>query len=192
MICRLPLSGGIETYFPQGEMTFDKFHVMKMVGEAVNEVRIEEQKSCPELKRSKYMWLKNEGNLKLEQKDTLNRLKDLNLQTGRAYRLKLAIQEFWSVPQLVADVFLREWMDWATRSQLYPMMSLGKTIKQHQEGILRWFHSKMTNDLWEGINGRVQAAKREARGYRNVENLKTIVYMTANKLRMPELAARRA
>lgn len=120
------------------------------------------------------------------------RLKDSNLQTGRAYRLKLAMQEFWTTPHIFADVYLREWMVWALRSQLTPMVELAKTIKKHEEGILRWFHSKMTNGLLEGINGLVQAAKRRARGYRNVENLIAMVYMTANKLRMPVLGARRA
>jgi transposase len=183
---------GIQEYFPKAEITFDKFHVMKLVGEAVDEVRIQEQKERPELKKTKYVWLKNEVNLKAEQKETLYRLKDTNLLTGRAYRLKLAFQEFWSKPHIFADVFLREWIGWATRSQLQPMVSLAKTMKQHEEGILRWFHSKMTNGLLEGINGLVQAAKRRARGYRNVENLIAMVYMTANKLRLPVLAARRA
>jgi transposase len=72
------------------------------------------------------------------------------------------------------------------------MVGLARTIKQHEEGIFRWFHSKMTNGLLEGINSLVQAAKRRARGYRNVENLIAMVYMTANKLRLSTLAARRA
>lgn len=183
---------GVEEYFPDAAITFDKFHYMKLVNEAVDEVRKEEQKQAPELKRTKYIWLKNENNLKKEQKDTLTKLKDSNLQTGRAYRLKLAMQEFWSTPHIFADVHLNEWMSWARRSQLPSMISVAKTLKQHQEGILRWFHSKMTNGLLEGINGLVQAAKRRARGYRNVENLIAMVYMTANKLRLPMLAARRA
>lgn len=183
---------GIEDYFPDAAITFDKFHVMKLVNEAVDDVRIAEQKQTPELKHTKYIWLKNESNLKAEQKETLTRLKDSNLQTGRAYRLKLAMQDFWSVPHIFADVYLREWIGWATRSQLTPMVSLAKTLKQHEEGILRWFHSKLTNGLLEGINGLVQAAKRRARGYRNVENLIAMVYMTANKLRLPTLGARRA
>ncbi|MBG9791005.1 transposase, partial [Paenibacillus dendritiformis] len=59
---------------------------------------------------------------------------------------------------MYADLFLREWIGWAIRSQLPPMVSLARTIRQHEEGILRWFHSKMTNGLLEGINGLVQAA----------------------------------
>lgn len=182
---------GIEEQFPAAEITFDKFHVMKMVNEAVDDVRKAEQKEAPQLKRTKYLWLKNESNLKADQKEELQSLKDSNLKTGKAYRLKLAIQDLWTTPHLLADVYLREWMNWAKRSQLQPMIDLAKTVKQHEEGILRWFHTKMTNGLLEGINGLVQAAKRRARGYRNVENLIAMVYMTANKLRMPSLAARR-
>uniref|UniRef100_UPI003898EEA7 transposase n=1 Tax=Paenibacillus profundus TaxID=1173085 RepID=UPI003898EEA7 len=58
---------GIEEYFPDAEITFDKFHVMKLLGEAVDEVRIQEQKHTPELKHTKYIWLKNEVNLKAAQ-----------------------------------------------------------------------------------------------------------------------------
>lgn len=183
---------GVEAYLPDAQITFDKFHVMKLVGEAVDEVRIGEQKQEPELKRTKYIWLKNETNLKTEQKETLLRLKDSNLQTGRAYRLRLALQDLWTTRHILADVYLREWIGWATRSKLAPMVKLAKTIKQHEEGILRWFHSRMTNGLLEGINGLVQAAKRKARGYRNVQNLIAMVYMTANKLRIPALSARRS
>jgi transposase len=80
----------------------------------------------------------------------------------------------------------------ARRSQLEPMKDLAKTVKKHEEGILRWFHSRMTNGRLEGLNGLVQAANRKARGYRNVQNLITMVYMTANKLRLPILSARRS
>nr|WP_268618794.1 transposase [Paenibacillus alginolyticus] len=113
----------------------------------MDEVRIGEQIQEPELKRTKYIWLKNETNLNAEQKETLLRLRDSNLQTGRAYRLRLALQDLWTTPHILADVYLREWIGWATRSKLVPMLHLAKTIKQHAEGILRWFHSRMTNGL---------------------------------------------
>ncbi|WHX48530.1 transposase [Paenibacillus woosongensis] len=156
---------GIETFFPKAEITFDKFHVMKLANEAVDEVRKNEQKKQPELKHTKYIWLKNESNLNDTQRETLLRLKDQHLNTGHAYRLKLALQNFWSEPHIFADIYLGEWMSWAKRSKLEPMIKLATTIKQHEEGVLRWFHSKMTNGFLEGLNGLVQAAKRKARGY---------------------------
>ncbi|MDQ8739516.1 ISL3 family transposase, partial [Paenibacillus sp. LHD-38] len=92
---------GIEEQFPSAEITFDKFHVMKMVNEAVDDVRKAEQKEAPQLKRTKYLWLKNESNLKAEQKEELQSLKDSNLKTGRAYQLKLAMQDLWITPHLL-------------------------------------------------------------------------------------------
>ncbi|WP_239004732.1 ISL3 family transposase [Paenibacillus tepidiphilus] len=182
---------GIEASFPQAEIIFDKFHVMKLVGEAVDQVRIQEQKQAPELKKTKYIWLKNEDKLTSEQRETLERLKDGNLQTGRAYRLKLALQDLWQVRHVYADLYLKEWLGWAERSQVEPIMKVAQTVKKHRSGILRWFHSRLTNGLLEGINGLVQAAKHRARSYRNVENLIAMVYMTANKTKLPALAARR-
>jgi transposase len=50
---------GVEKNFPDAELTFDKFHIMKVVNEAVEQFRRDEQKKHPELARSRYVWLKN-------------------------------------------------------------------------------------------------------------------------------------
>ncbi|MDC3418677.1 transposase, partial [Aquibacillus salsiterrae] len=80
------------------------------------------------------------------------------------------------------ELYFDEWYDWAIRSQLEPMIKLAKSLKKHKRGILRWFVTKMTNGLLEGINGLVQAAKRKARGYRTVDNFIAMIYATVNKL----------
>jgi transposase len=54
---------GVEETFPQAPLTFDKFHVMKIINQAVDEVRRQEPPACAELKRSRYIWLKNQDNL---------------------------------------------------------------------------------------------------------------------------------
>ncbi|MGM1050572.1 MAG: transposase [Bacillota bacterium] len=80
------LQGDRPEQFPIAEITFNKFHIMKMVNEAMNEVRKAEQKEEPEFIRNKYLWLWNETNLKREQKEKLQGLKYRNLKTGRTYR----------------------------------------------------------------------------------------------------------
>jgi transposase len=112
----------------------------------------------------------------------MEKLKDLNLKTGKAYRLKLALQDLWTLPTLFADVYFREWYKWAVRSQLTPMIKVACSLKKHEEGIIRWFFTRMTNGLLEGINSLVQASKRKARGYRTVKNFVAMIYATANKL----------
>lgn len=63
------------------------------------------------------------------------------------------------------------------------MVQVARTIRAHWAGVLRWFTSRLTNGVLEGINSLIQAAKAKARGYRTVENLITIAYLLVGKLR---------
>ena len=54
---------GVSENLTEAEITFDKFHVMKLIGDAVDKVRRDETKSRPELKGSHYLWLKNDAKL---------------------------------------------------------------------------------------------------------------------------------
>ena len=175
---------GVENHFPQAHLTFDKFHIMKIVNEAVDEVRRQEQKQRPELKCTRYIWLKNPENLKPSQKTALDDLKlsKLNLKTSRAYHIRLNFQQLFEQPADQAEAFLKKWYFWATHSRLEPIKQAAYTIKRHWDGILRWFVTRISNGLLEGLNSLVQAAKARARGYRTVRNLSTMIYLIAGKL----------
>ena len=54
---------GVSENLTEAEITCDKFHVMKLIGDAVDRVRHDETKSRPELKGSRYLWLKNDAKL---------------------------------------------------------------------------------------------------------------------------------
>jgi len=176
---------GLKHHLPQAQLTFDKFHVMKIVNDAVDQVRREEQKQRPELKYSRYLWLKNPQNLKASQGELLEKLvvKELNLKTARAYHIRLNFQEFWQQPRAQAHGFLKKWYFWATHSRLEPMIEAARTIRRHWLGVLRWFSSQINNGILEGINSLVQAAKTRARGYRSDRNLITMIYLLAGKLK---------
>ena len=176
---------GVEQHLPNAQFTFDKFHVMKIINDAVDHVRREEKKQRPELKHSRYVWLKNPKNLKACQSNLLEKLsvKGLNLKTVRAYHIRLNFQELWQQPLDQAEVFLKKWYFWATHSRLQPMIDAARTIKRHWQGVLRWFSSQINNGILEGINSLVQAAKARARGYRSARNLITMIYLLAGKLK---------
>ena len=88
---------GIKENLPQAAITFDKFHVMKKVSEAVDEVRRMEQAGNNMLKKTRYIWLKNPENLTKKQKTSLGTLSKMNLKTTRAYNIKVSIKEFWEI-----------------------------------------------------------------------------------------------
>lgn len=174
---------GIRENLPKAEITFDRFHLMKLMNEALDTVRREESPSTPGLKKTRYHWLKNPGDLTQSQKKRLQELKAMNLQTVEAYQMKLLFQDFFEQGNpRAAKLFLVDWCTLAYASELKPLMKLADTLHSHCKGILNWWHSKITNGLIEGMNSLIQAAIAKARGYRNPKNLITIAYLIAGKL----------
>jgi transposase len=175
---------GVQAHFPQARLTFDKFHVMKLLNTAVDNVRRQEQRERPELKHTRYLWLKNPARLSAQQRSILETLrpKSLNLKTVKAYQIRLAFQELWEQPPALAESFLKKWYFWATHSRLEPIRQCAKTIKIHWQGILNWFQSLVNNGILEGINSMIQAAKARARGYRTIKYFITMIYLISGKL----------
>ena len=130
---------GVEKNFPKAKIVYDRFHVMKMISEALDAVRKGELKANPILKDSKFVLLKNEANLTVKQKAKLEeiKMKDVELKTARAWRMKVRFQELYTLPNRAAfEAGLKEWLGWVRRSQIEAMKEVGKTIKRHMEGIL--------------------------------------------------------
>ena len=147
---------------------------------------MKESKTRPELVKSRYVWLKNQENLRRGQREQLAALTlpRLNLKT-RAWQLKLNFPELCQQPPEEAEVFLKRWYFWATRSRLEPMKRAAATIRRHWAGILRWFSSGLSNGLPDGMNSLIQAAKSRAHDYRTTINLITMIYLLGGKLHFP-------
>jgi len=170
---------GIKENFPNAEITFDKFHVIKLANEAVDEVRREEAKNDFQIKGRRYIFLKNVDHLTLEEKEALSRLEAQNLDTIQAMQIRMNLQQLFTMSPKSARRFLDRWNAWVEVSDLGPMKKLAKTVMAKADGILRAIATGLSNGVLEAINGNVQAAKRKAKGYRTKRNLKAIVYLIA-------------
>ena len=170
---------GIKKAFKNGKITFDKFHVIKLVNEAVEETRRSEVKEQEDLKNTKFMWLKNRKNLKPEQKKKIDKMSKMNLKTGKAYRMKLALQDIYSMnyTKEIARGEIKEWIIWAVRCKLPAIKRVAKTIGLKLEGIVNYFESKLTNAVLEGTNSLIQSIKSRARGYKLIKNFKAMIYL---------------
>lgn len=181
---------GLRAEFPGAEQTFDQFHVVQLLNKAVDEVRRQEQRSRPELKGSRWVWLKNDWNRTLRQDEIFEQLRNSNLATARATRIKTVFQDIFACgdPEL-AESLMKSWYFWATHSRLRPVIKAAKTIKENWDGVLRWFTSGVTNGLLEGMNSLIQTAKGRARGFRTTRYLVTMIYLLLGKLdlRLPPL-----
>jgi transposase len=177
---------GIETSLPAAEITFDRYHLAQLLSKAVDEVRRDEAPSRPELKRTRYTWLKRPEKLTDHQRADLAwlRVRGRGLRTARAYSWRLAFDAFFDQPPALAEDHLDRWYRGAIRSRLEPIKDFAYTVGEHWEGVLRWHTTRISNGVLEGINSLVQAAKRRARGYRTTKNLIAMTYLIAGKLDM--------
>jgi transposase len=173
---------GIEEHLPEAAITFDRFHVMKLLGEAVNKVRKEEAKSETVLRGSKYVWLSNQANLSAQNLTRLKSLAGLQLKTAKAWRMMIIFKGLFDFSAERAIEELGRWRLWAARSKLAPIVDFARMLKKHWGGVVRWLFSGLTNGLLESLNSLIQAAKSRARGYRTVKNLKIMTYIVAGKL----------
>jgi transposase len=177
---------GVANYLPEAGVTFDKFHVIKALNKAQDEVRRMEQKKNPLLKSTRYVWLKNPENLTEKQKKQLETLRFENLRTAKVYQMKLTFQDIYRnirVPE-AAEEAIKKWLAWAVRSRLDPVKSFAKMVKSHFSGIMRYFTSRLTSGAMEGINSRIQEVKRRARGFRNINNFIAMIYLEAAGLNL--------
>jgi len=181
---------GVTEQFPNATTTFDPFHVVKLMNDALAKIRAEEARAFPELlKKSRYLFLKNPENLNPEEEQRLNEIiATQNLESTEAYLHKLNLQNvYFADSRQEAEVLLTEWHKMAGSSGLTLIRKMAATVKEHWNGILSHFDSDLTTGFLEGINSLIQAAKARARGYRNPKNLITMAYIIAGKLNFKSL-----
>jgi transposase len=174
-----PYQNSVRRYCPNADLIFDPFHIMKMVNEAVNEVRRQESvmgtaRDREALKKSRHLWLWGEENLPPRQAERFEALKQSTLKTARAWRIK----ELWRTFKHCVDmedgqVFFKQWYRLAVLSKLEPIKHVARSLKAHVAGIVTRFKYGFCNALAEGVNSRIQLLVQKACGYRNRERLKT-------------------
>jgi transposase len=176
---------GVENNMPNAAIVFDRFHVTKVINEAVDEVRKVEVGQNPILRNSKYLFLKNRDHLTIHQRERFEniQLSGLNLKTMKALNIREAFQQIYQAPTPeLFEKLLRKWYFWATHSRIEPIKEAAYTIKRHWKGIVNWIHYKISNGILEGFNSIFQAAKNKARGYKRSDTIKAIIYLLTGKL----------
>ena len=177
------ISGALSA-FPQAQIVFDKFHLIQMANKAMDDVRKAERKGNDMIKTHKYTVLHKYENLTRAKKETLEHLIMMYPVLGDAYRLKEMLNDVYCIPDAEeAKGYLWFWSDLAQQSGIQPFKKLAATIKSHWSGVVAYFDTGITNGMLEGINSKIQLAKRRARGYRNIQNYINMIYYLTAKLK---------
>jgi transposase len=182
-----PYRRTVRDYVPDGDskIVFDKFHVMRHVIEAMDQVRRREQRELRargdrRLTGTKFLWLKTDvgrRDFTAASRRQFRQLRDSTLKSARAWAMKEAFRHIWdyrSIP--AARAFFDRWQAWAIRSRLRPMIHVAGIIRRHLENILNYLVHRITNAVTEGLNAKIQWIKYSSRGFRNRERFKLAIY----------------
>lgn len=181
---------GVEDNLPDAKITFDRFHIMKVINSAVDNVRRQEAQTQGILKGARYVFLKNEQNLTNSQRQKRQELSmsRLNLKSMKALHIRENFQEIYTAPTVeMFEAMLKKWYFWATHSRIEFMKEAAYTIKAHWEGVVQWKKTHIDNGLLEGLNSLIQAAKVKARGFRTFRYFKIVVFLITGKLNFAQL-----
>ena len=182
----------VEEYARNAQILFDRFHIVKHLNEAVDEVRRSEMrrlvgKEKAEFKSTRWLLLKNPWNLTTDQQERLSTLVRLNLPIVRAWYLKEAFQLFWDYRQCArARAHLEKWMNSAMRSRLQPLKRFVRMLRSHLAGILAWTNIRLSNGALEGMNNKIKSISHRSFGFRSAENFIAAIYHCCARLPLPE------
>ena len=192
---------GVGAALPKAQISYDRFHVIAMAQEAMDEVRRTETSTQPQavkaalgsndrklLKSLTWGMRKNPTRWSITQTNAMHWLQHSTLKSARAWRLKMALREVYAKATrdndgAQAQENLMGWISWATRSRLEPFKKLAKTLRLRLAGVVRGMLDNRSNAYVEAMNGLLQQAKRAARGFRTASHFISIAYLRMSKLK---------
>ena len=165
---------------PQSAILYDKFHVMRHLGEALDQVRKQEYARVQGQDRSfikgqKYTLLSNKENLTLDGRKALKKLLSVNKRINIAYLLKESFGQLWSYQtEGWARRFFENWKASLKWQRLQPYEKFAKMIEKHWDGIAAYSNTenKVSLGFVEGLNNKIRVIQRRAYGLRDEEYLR--------------------
>ena len=176
-----PFRNSLAKNAPNAQVVFDKFHIMRHLGDALDEVRRSEYSRLAGkdhrafIKGQRYTLLSRSENLSNDGRASLRKLFKANKRLSTAYLLKESFGQLWSYQTPGwARAFFERWTESLKWQRLRPYEKFAAMIEQHWEGIVSYCQpeNKVSLGLVEGLNNKIRVLQRRAYGYRDEEYLK--------------------
>jgi transposase len=179
-----PDVASVRQHVPEAEkkIVFDKFHIAKYWGEAMDRVRRGEQKILKaagddRLTGTRYDWRRKPAGREPKDRKEFAQLRNSGLKTARAGALKeTGMALFHYIYERPARKHFRWWHNWAGRSRLPPIIEVGRMLKRRFQNIVTYLRHRITNAASESSNSKIQWVKYTARGFRNQQNFINAIY----------------
>jgi transposase len=164
---------------PNAQIVYDKFHIMRHLADALDQVRRSEYKRVSEkerrfIKGQRYTLLSHRANLDIEGRRALRLLLKANKRLHKAYLLKESFGQLWDYNNPTwARKFFESWKSQLRWQRLKPYEKFSGMIERHWGGIVSYCHPdhKVSLGFMEGMNNKIRVIQRRAYGIRDQEYL---------------------
>lgn len=175
-----PFRKAVLKHAPHARIVFDKFHVLRHLSDALDEVRREEVKRVNEqerkfIKGQRYTLLSNRANLSPDGRRSLKLLLKANKRLHKAYLLKESFGQLWDYYYPAsARKFFENWMAQLRWQRLKPFEEFAEMIDRHWDGIVSYCHpeNKVSLGFVEGLNTKIRVIQRRAYGIKDPDYLR--------------------
>lgn len=175
-----PFRNSVINNAPNARIVFDKFHILRHLSAALDEVRRREYKRLKGkdrafIKGQRYTLLAHRENLSLDGRRALKKLLKANKRLNTAYLLKESFGQLWDYrTERGARAFFERWKDSLKWQRLEPYRKFAELIERHWDGVASYCHpnNKISLGLVEGLNNKIRVLQRRAYGYRDEKYLK--------------------
>lgn len=166
---------------PQAAILYDKFHVMRHLGEALDQVRKQEYarlagQDRKYIKGQKYILLTNRENLTIDGRLMLKTLLKINKRLNTSYLLKESFDRLWAYQSPGwARRFFENWKNSLKWQRLKPYEKFSQLVERHWDGIAAYSkptENKVALGFVEGLNNKIRVFQRRAYGLKDEEYLK--------------------
>ena len=171
-------------HFPQAQIVFDHFHVIKLMNDRLDNVRRRVTAKLDSMERKhlkglRFVFLKNKEDIPEDNQNILHNLRGKFQELGDAYMFKEALRTIYRIAQNAyhATILLHRWCKEAEETLVPELKTMAKTIRDRMEGITSyWTFEHLSNASMEGFNNKIRWLNRMAYGFRDIEYLKLKIY----------------
>lgn len=171
--------------FPEATVVYDHFHVKKLLLDAMDTVRREEQgrKMARSKSAGRKLLMIPEHKMNAQQRERKEQLSREYPKLGRAFRMVKQLDDlYFCQTRLEAESVMRRLTSWMMHSKLEPMKDAAASLRRNREEILAYFEQRISNAFAEGMNSLIQTAKRKARGFHTFKGYRTAIFLAVGRL----------
>ena len=180
--------GAIEHHCKNAELVLDRFHVVKAINDAVDEVRKEAWRSMGKNERKvikglRWLLYRHSKTRTKSETRTLNELRKGNNRIYRAWVLKDEFEKVWTYSyRKNAENFLQAWITRALRSKIAPLKKFALTVRKHFHRVTAFSITKLTNAVAEGLNRMIKILKNRASGFYSLRVYSDMIFLKVGDL----------